>query len=155
MSDKTDELRKYRRELSHRGNYAALKTDARKKLDEVKTHFFTNDATGSADLQRTVEDVAKSVGIDLMQRSTTPPRKIDDLTGEATMSTNFEATPNQVVSFLNQLRTSPKIVNVRSAQIDPVQIAYEAPKLGELKKTLRVNLSIAGATLVTSEEKGK
>jgi hypothetical protein len=71
------------------------------------------------------------------------------------MSTNFEATPNQVVSFLNQLRTSPKIVNVRSAQIDPVQIAYEAPKLGELKKTLRVNLSIAGATLVTSEEKGK
>jgi hypothetical protein len=155
VSDKTDELKKYRRELSHRGNYDALKTDARKRLDELKTHFFTNDATGSADLQRTVEDGAKSVGIDLMQRATTQPKKVDDLTGEVVMTTTFEATPNQVVTFLNQLRTSPKTVTVRNAQIDPLQVVYEAPKAGGVIKTLRVNLSIVGATLVAPEEKTK
>ena len=155
VSDKTDELKRYRRELSHRGNYDALKTDTRKRLDELKTHFFTNDATGSADLQRTVEDGARSVGIDLMQRSTTQPKKIDDLTGEVVMTTTFEATPNQMVTFLNQLRTSPKIVTVRNAQIDPLQVVFEAPKTGEVKKTWRVNLSIVGATIVTPEEKAK
>jgi hypothetical protein len=155
VADKTDELKKYRRELSHRGNYDALRTDARKKLDELKTHFFTNDAAGSADLQRTVEDDAKSAGIDLTQRSTTQPKKIDDLTGEVAMNTTFEATPNQLTTFLNQLRTSPRIVNVRNAQIDPVQVVFEAPKTGEVKKTLRANLSIVGATLLTTEEKVK
>ncbi|HEY2379838.1 MAG TPA: GspMb/PilO family protein [Terriglobia bacterium] len=154
-SDKTEELRKYRRELSHRGNYEALKTDVRKKLDELKTHFFTNDAAGAAELQRTVEDGAKTVGIDLTQRSTTPPKKVDELTGELTMQTAFEATPNQLVAFLNQLRNSAKIVNVRNAQIDPVQPAYDAPKLGELKKTLRANLTIVGIALLVTEEKVK
>jgi hypothetical protein len=163
VADKTGELKKYRRELSHRGNYDALKNDARKKLDDLKTHFFTNDASGSADLQRMVEDSAKAVGIDLMQRTTTQPRKLDELTAEVTMTTNFEATPNQLVAFLNQLRNAPKIVNVRNAQIDPIHIVYETPKQGEVKKNLRANLTIAGVALSAqsqtapagTEQKGK
>src|SRR5689334_13878191 len=66
VADKTGELKKYRRELSHRGNYDALKADSRKRLDELSTHFFTNDAAGSAELQRIVEESAKTVGVDLM-----------------------------------------------------------------------------------------
>jgi len=69
------------------------------------------------------------------------------------MTASFEAAPNQVVAFLNQLRNSAKIVNVRNAQVDPVQIAYDAPKAGELRKTLRVNLTITGVAL--SDEKVK
>jgi len=68
-ANKTEELKKYRRELSHRGNYDALKADTRKKLDELKTHFFTNDPAGSAELQKSVEEAAKTVGIDLTQRA--------------------------------------------------------------------------------------
>lgn len=154
-SDKTDELKKYRRELSHRGNYEALKTDARKKLDELKTHFFTGDAAGSAELQRIVEESAKTVGIDLVQRTTTQPKKIDELTAEVAMTTTFDGTPNQVVAFLNQLRNSPRIVNVRNLQIDPLQLAYEVPKTGEVKKTLRANLSITGVALLSPGEKAK
>ncbi|HLH30734.1 MAG TPA: hypothetical protein VKY31_05995 [Terriglobia bacterium] len=154
-ADKTEELRKYRRELSHRGNYEALKADARKKLDEVNTHFFTNDAAGTAELQRIIEEGAKTVGIDLMQRTTSQPRKIDDLASELTMTTTFEATPNQLVAFLNQLRNSSKIVNVRNSQIDPVQVVYEAPKSGDVKKTLRANLTIVGIALVNPAEKVK
>lgn len=152
-SDKTDELKKYKRELSHRGNYESLKTDARKKVDELKMHFFSADAAGSADLQRTVEDIAKTLGIDLMQRATTQPRKIDELTSEVAMTTTFEGTPNQVVAFLNQLRNAAKVINVRNAQIDPIQIAYDTPKLGEVKKTLRANFTITGLALSAPEGK--
>jgi hypothetical protein len=152
-ADKTEQLKKYRRELSHRGNYDALKADTRKRLDDLKTHFFTNDAAGSAELQKTVEEGAKTVGIDLMQRTATPTKKLDELVSELTMTATFEATPNQFVAFLNQLRNSAKIVNVRNAQVDPAQIAYDTPKTGELKKNLRVNLTIAGVAL--SENKVK
>ena len=155
VADKSDELKKYRRELSHRGNYEALKADTRKKTDELKAHFFANDAVGTAELQRTVEEGAKSAGIDLMQRTTTQPRKIDELTSEISMTTTFEATPNQLAAFLNQLRNAPKIVNVRNAQIDPAQIVYDTPKQGELKKTLRANLTIVGVALAESSEKVK
>ena len=155
VADKSDELKKYRSELSHRGNYAALKADARKKTDELKAHFFANDAVGTAELQRTVEEGAKTAGIDLMQRTTTQPRKIDELISEISMTTTFEATPNQFTAFLNQLRNAPKIVNVRNAQIDPAQIVYDTPKQGEVKKTLRANLTIVGVALAESSEKVK
>jgi hypothetical protein len=155
VADKTEELRKYRRELSHRGNYEALKTDARKKLDDLKTRFFTSDAAGTTELQRIVEEGAKTVGVDLMQRSTTQPRKIDELTSEINLTTTFEATPNQFVAFLNQLRSAPKIVNVRNAQVDPVQIVYNAPGAGEVRKNLRVNLTITGVALAPPDNKAK
>jgi hypothetical protein len=155
VADKTDELQRYRRELSHRGNYDALKTDARKKIDDLKTHFFTSDAAGAAELQQIVEERAKTVGILLTQRSTSQPRKVDDQVSEITLTTTFEATPNQLVAFLNQLRGAAKIVNVRNAQVDPVMIAYEAPKAGVLKKDLRVNLTITGAALATADNKVK
>jgi hypothetical protein len=154
--DKTEELKRYRRELSHRGNYDALKTDARKKLDEMKTHFFTTDAAGSAELQRIVEESAKTVGVDLMQRTAGQPKKLDELTSEVTMTTMFDATPNQLAAFLNQLRNSPKIVNVRNAQIDPVQIVYDTPKTPiEVRKNLRANLTISGVALVVPAGKAK
>jgi hypothetical protein len=146
-SEMTEVLRKYRRELSHRGNYAALQADTGKKLAELRTHFFSTDAAGSAELQKLVEDSARQAGIDLAQRTATQIRKVDETVSELSMGATFESTLNQLVSFMTQLGAAPKIVNVRSAQIDPAQIAYEAPKQGELKKSVRVNLTIAGAAL--------
>ncbi len=154
-ADKADELQRYRRELSHRGNYDGLKADARKKLDELKTRFFTSDAAGAAELQQIVVERAKAVGILLMQRSTSQPRKVDELVSEIALTTTFEATPNQLVAFLNQLRGAQKIVNVRNAQVDPVQLVYDAPKSGVLKKDLRVNLTITGSALAAADNKVK
>jgi hypothetical protein len=138
--DTTDQLRKYRRELLHRGNYETLMADLRKKTAEASQYFFID----PAELQKLVEDNAKSIGVDLAQRSATQSKKVDDLFTEITMTATFEATPSQLVRLLDALRASPKIVNIRTAQIDPGQIAYEAPKTGELKKTVRVNMTIVG-----------
>jgi type II secretory pathway component PulM len=152
VAEMEDLLRKYRSELSHRGNYDALKSDTRKKLDELRTHFFTTDAAGAAELQKLVEDSARQAGVDLTQRTATQTKRVDDALSEISMSTTFEATLNQVVAFLNQLRATPKLVNVRIAQIDPTQIAYEPPKQGELKKSVRVSLTIAGGALTAPEK---
>jgi hypothetical protein len=154
-NEKSQQLKKYKRELSHRGNYEALEADTRKKLQQVQEHFFTNDTAGAAELQKTVEDSAARAGITLSQRSTGQPKKVDDLVSEISMSTSFDSTMNQLVAFLTQLQTSPKAINVRVAQIDPIQVALEAPKQGELKKSVRVNLTIAGEALNAVEQKGK
>src|SRR6516162_1885603 len=52
IAEKTQQLRKYKRELSHRGNYDALQTITRMKLQELQGHFFSNDSAGSAELQK-------------------------------------------------------------------------------------------------------
>ena len=46
-------------------------------------------------------------------------------------------------------------MNVRNAQIDPLQVVYDTPKAGEVRKTLRANLTIVGVALITAEEKVK
>lgn len=144
-ADKADQLQKYRRELTHRGAYDALIGDVRKKVADSRQYFF---GTDTGELQKIVEEGAKSVGIDLVQRSATQSRRLDDMLIEITMTATFESTPGQLVRFLDVLRSSPKIVNVKQAQIEPIQAAFEAPKTGEVKKTVRVNLAIAGEGLV-------
>jgi hypothetical protein len=143
-ADNAEQLRKYRRELAHRGAYETLTSDIRKKVTDSRQYFF---GTDTGELQKIVEESARSVGIDLAQRSATQSKKLDDMLFEITMTTTFESTPGQLVRFLEVLRSSPKVVNVKQAQIDPIQPAFEAPKTGELKKSVRVNLTISGEGL--------
>jgi hypothetical protein len=155
VADKTDRLRRFKRQLAHRNNYAALTADARRKLQEATTHFFTVDADGTAEFQKVVEDGAKGLGINLAQRSATQTRKADELVSEIAMTLSFECTPGQLVAFMGLLRTSPKVVNVKAAQVDPVQAVFELPKTGELRKNLRVNLTVAGLALAGPQSKAK
>ena len=146
-ADKTGQLRRYRRELLHQGNYEVLTADVRKKFAETNPYFFTD----ASELQKVAEDSAKTVGIALAQRSS-QMKKVDDIVNEITMAMTFESTPGQLVRFLDELRESPKIVNVRMAQIDPNQVVFEAPKTGELSKIVRVIMTIAGQVLVPRPE---
>jgi type II secretory pathway component PulM len=149
VTQKTDQLRKYRRELLHQGNYEALTADISKKITDARPYFF-NEPT---ELQKVVENGAKTVGIDLTQRSATQTKKVDELVNEISMTVAFESTPGQLVRFLEQLRESPQIVNVKTAQIDPAQVVLAAPKTGEFRKTLRVNLTIAGQSSIVADGK--
>jgi len=149
VTSKTEQLRKFRRELLHQGNYQALIADVRKKIADARPYFFNE----PAELQKVVENGAKTVGIDLTQRSATQTKKVDDLVNEISMTVAFESTPGQLVRFLDELRESPQIVNVRTAQIDPTQVVFAPPKTGELRKTIRVNLTIAGQSSTASDTK--
>ena len=77
-TDNAEQLRKYRRELTHRGAYETLTSDIRKKVADSRQYFF---GTDTGELQKIVEESARSVGIDLAQRSATQSRKLDDMAG--------------------------------------------------------------------------
>ena len=59
------------------------------------------------------------------------------------MTLSFEATPGQLVSFLNELRVLPRFVTVRSLQVAPVESVTEAPKGIDLTKNVRVVMTVS------------
>ena len=145
VTDKEEELRKYRRALVSRERYTQLLEQAKKSVAEAEGRLVRGDnpSLAQVELQTIVEDAAKKVNIPLGQRSVSAAKKKDAYFNEITMTISFESTLNQASSFLAEMRTSPKYVTVRSLQLAPVQSAQEAPTKGELKKTVKVNLTIS------------
>ena len=144
VSEKEDQLKKYRRAVIRKGNYTQLLEQARKNMAEAETRFIRGDnpTLASVELQSIVEQAAKKVGLDLNQRTVSPARKKDDSFNEITMTLALEATPSQIFGFLAEIRNEPKFVIIRNAQIAPTQVLTEAPKKGDFMKTIRANLTI-------------
>ena len=144
VSEKEDQLKKYRRAVVRKGNYTQLLEQARKNMAEAETRFIRGDnpTLASVELQSIVEQAAKKVGLDLNQRTVSPARKKDDSFNEITMTLALEATPSQIFGFLAEIRNEPKFVIIRNAQIAPTQVLTEAPKKGDFMKTIRANLTI-------------
>ena len=149
-AQKEEQLMKYRRAQIRRGNYVKLLEQARKNVAEAEGLLIRGDnpSLASVELQTIVEDAAKKVGINFIQRNISPARKKDDFFNEITVAVSFESTPNQVVSFLSEVRNAPKFVTVRNAQVAPVQVVQAPPAKGDLKKTVRVSLTL-GAILAS------
>ena len=144
VSEKEDQLKKYRRAVIRKGNYTQLLEQARKNMAEAETRFIRGDnpTLASVELQSIVEQAAKKVGLDLNQRTVSPARKKDDSFNEITMTLALEATPSQIFGFLAEIRNAPKFVIIRNAQIAPTQVLTEAPKKGDFLKMIRANLTI-------------
>ena len=144
VSEKEDQLKKYRRAVIRKGNYTQLLEQARKNMAEAETRFIRGDnpTLASVELQSIVEQAAKKVGLDLNQRTVSPARKKDDSFNEITMTLALEATPSQIFGLLAEIRNAPKFVMIRNAQIAPTQVLTEAPKKGDFMKTIRANLTI-------------
>jgi len=153
-SEKEQQLRKYRQAVQRKGHYTQLLEQARKSVADAETQLIRGDnpSLASNDLQNLVEDAAKKVNIDLVQKNVLPARKKDDYFNEITMSVSFDSTPNQLATFLSNLRSAPKFVTVRNLQLTPLETPTVAPKK-EFKKTVRVNLTV-GAVLAAPEKKG-
>ena len=88
VSEKEDQLKKYRRAVIRKGNYTQLLEQARKNMAEAETRFIRGDnpTLASVELQSIVEQAAKKVGLDLNQRTVSPARKRDDSFNEITMT---------------------------------------------------------------------
>lgn len=154
-SEKEDQLVKYRQALQRKGHYTQLLEQTRKNLAEAESRLIRGDnpSLASIELQNLVENAAKSVNLDFAQKSVLPAKKKDDYFNEITMSVTFDATPNQLTTFLANLRNSPKLVTVRNMQLAPTELATAAPKKGEFRKIVRVNLTI-GAILAVPDKNG-
>ena len=145
VTEKEDQLRKYRRAVIRKGHYAELLQQARRNLADAELRFTRGDnpSLAAVELQTIVEDAAKKTGIELSQRNITPARKRDEVFNEITVTLALDATPSQVSGFLAEIRNAPKFITVRSAQIAPAQVLMEAPKKGDFVKTMHANITIA------------
>ena len=154
-SEKEEQLRKYRQAVQRKGHYTELLAQAQKSVAEAESHLIRGDnpSIASNDLQNLVEDAAKQVSIEFAQKNVLPAKKKDQYFNEVTMSVSFNATPNQLTTFLANLRGTSKFVTVRSFQSTPLETPTAPPKKGEFKKVLRVNMTV-GAVVTTPERKG-
>jgi len=145
VGEKEDQLRRFRRALAAKDRYAQLLTQGKKSIAEGEGRLIRGDnsSLASVELQTIVEDAAKKLNITLGPRSVTAAKRKDDYFNEITMTLSFEGTPNQMSSFLGEMRASPKFVTVKNLQVAPVSPVQEAPAKGEVKKTVRVNLTVA------------
>src|SRR6266478_9296475 len=145
VTDKEEQLRKYRRAVIRKGHYTQLLEQARKNVAEAEGRFIPGDnpTLASVELQTIVEEAAKKAGIDLSQRNISPARKKDDSFNEITMTLAVDATPAQVAAFLAEIRNARKVITVRNAQMSPAQILMEPPKKGDFMKVMHANVTIA------------
>lgn len=150
VATREGELRKYRGALDSQQHYTQLLSQVKSSLEEGEGRLVRGDnpALASVELQTIVEDAAKKFSIPLGQRSMSPAKKKTDYFNEISMSLSFDGTPNQLTSLLAELRTAPKFVTVKSLQVAPVALATEAPTKGELRKTIRVSLTVSALLAV-------
>lgn len=146
VADKEDQLRRYRKALLAKDHYAQLLEQARKSIAEGESRLIKGDnaTLATVELQTTVEDAAKKLNITLGPRTVTAPKRKDNYFNEITMTLSFDGTPNQMTSMLSELRNSPKFVTVKNLQVSPLSNVQEAPPKGDVKKTVRVSLTVAG-----------
>lgn len=149
VSEKEDQLRKYRRALLRKGQYEQLIPVAARQIQDAEKILIRGDnpALATTELQTLVEEAARNAGINLLQRNVAAPRKVDAFYNELVMSLAFETTVTPLANFLANLRSTPRLLDVRNLQISPTVPLAEMPKTpGDYRKNLRVNL-IIGAVL--------
>jgi hypothetical protein len=141
---KQDQLMRYRRALVRKGHYAQTLVQARKNAADAEARLVQGDnpSLASVEFQTIVEEAARKLEINLTSRNMSAPRKKDDFFNELTMTIAFECTPNQLVTFLSEIRSAPKFITVRNSQIAPVRAVHEAPKDEDFVKAVRVNLTL-------------
>ena len=146
VTERAEQLRKFRQAVSRKGNYGTLIADANKRVAELQTRLLTgtNPVTAASEVQSMVEDSARKLEISLSQRSIIAAKKKDALTTEVGVAVTFESTPFQLAGFLSEIRNAAKFLRVSAVQVTPVQLARQLPANGELGKNLRVSLTVVG-----------
>ena len=143
--EKEDQLRRYRRAVVRKNDYGQLLREANRRLEAAEDKLISgeNPSLASAELQRIVESVAETTGLILGPRNMSTARKKDEFFNEITMALGFNCTPGQLVRFFTGLRDSGKLVVVRSLQVSPLENVDGVLPGTELKKELRVNVTVA------------
>jgi Tfp pilus assembly protein PilO len=147
-AEKQNQLRRYRRAELRKGQYADLLKVANDRVTKGESVVIAaaNASLASAEMQSLIEGVCTKVGITIAQRTLGNPRRLNDFFAEVPMTLSFDSTPGQLVSFLSELRSLPRLVSVRGLQVAPLSPVSEAPKGVDLLKNLRVNMTMAAVS---------
>lgn len=137
-------LEKYRQVVGRKGRYDGLLNQVEQQRQQASTRVIqaANPSLAAVELQSLVEGLAQRLGIMFSQRSVLPPTPGVDAFREISMSLAFVGTPQQMVSFLTEVRALPRSVRVLTMNVSPVQVAQEAPKGSPFSKDVRVSLTL-------------
>src|SRR5262249_757524 len=129
-AEKETQLKRYRRAQLRKGQYTELLKTAGARVAQSESVVIsaTNLPAASAEFQSLIEDAANRVGLMVTQRAIGSARRLNEFYAELPMTLSFESTPGQFVSFLNELRSLPRFVTVRSLQLSPFDQQVELPK---------------------------
>jgi hypothetical protein len=137
-------LQKYRQVASRKGNYDALLGQVAKLKDQAGARLIraANPSLAAVELQALVEETARKLNIVLIQRNVPSPAPSAAPLREMTMTLAFEATPQQMVAFLSELRSLPRFVRVVALTVNPLQIAQSATPSTLFSKNIRVGMTL-------------
>jgi Tfp pilus assembly protein PilO len=147
-ADKETQLKRYRRAELRKGQYEDLLKVGNERLAKSESVLIpaANVSLASAEMQSLVEGAANKIGLMPGLRLMGNARRVNDVFAELPMTMNFESTPTQLVSFINELHNLPRFLTVRTLQIAPVAPAMEAPKGSDLTKAVRVSMVVSAFT---------
>jgi Tfp pilus assembly protein PilO len=147
-AEKQNQLRRYRRAELRKGQYANLLKVANDRLTKSESVVIAaaNASLASAELQSLIEGAGSKVGLTVIQRTLGNPRRLNDFYAELPMTISFDSTPGQLVSFLSELRSIPRLITVRNLQVSPTSPVSEAPKGVDLLKNIRVNMTLGAVS---------
>jgi hypothetical protein len=176
VADKESQLKKYIQVVGRKGRYAELTNQAKKQVAEVEAVFIRadNSSLAAIEFQTLVEAAAARWGIQLSRRNvaispqsnsqnrgsgqkappaSAAPKDGADTIRDMTMTLQFGSGPQQLISFLSELRTGPKFITVLSMNLAPEQLAMSMPK-GDFSKNLRVNVTLGAVMQIPNKGAG-
>jgi hypothetical protein len=144
-------LQKYRQIAGRKGRYDMLLADLAKQKTVVEDRVIraATPSLAAVEFQTLIETAARKYDISLSQRNVTPPTGPAE-PRELTMALSFDSTPQKLVAFLTELRALPRSVRVLSLNVNPQQVAQEAPKAAPFTKDIRVGMTLGAWTLSTT-----
>ena len=158
-AEKETQLKRYRRAQLRKGQYADLIKTASARVAQSESTVISAATLplASAELQAMIEDASNKLGLVVGQRMIGTPKRLNDFYAELPLTLSFDSTPGQLIAFLNEIRTLPRFLTVRTLQVSPVQPVLDAPKGQELTKNLRVSMTIYGlaSAAIAKSESGK
>ena len=175
VADKESQLKKYIQVVGRKGRYAELTNQAKKQVAEVEAVFIRadNSSLAAIEFQTLVEAAAARWGIQLSRRNvaispqsnsqnrgsgqkppaSAAPKDGADTIRDMTMTLQFGSGPQQLISFLSELRTGPKFITVLSMNLAPEQLVTSMPK-GDFSKNLRVNVTLGAVMQIPNKGAG-
>lgn len=137
-------LRKYRQIAGRKGNYDALLAQMARQRDQAGSRLIraANPSLAAVEFQTLVEDTARRLNIVLIQRNVPSPAASTAPLREITMTLAFEGPPQQMVSFLSELRALPRFIRVSTLTVNPLQTGQSAVPSTLFSKNVRVNMTL-------------
>jgi type II secretory pathway component PulM len=130
-------LRNYRETMGREEMYKRRLEHFQKQLDQNLTRFLAGDnaTLAGSELQKVIKDCADQSGVEIIQRSILPEKKVQDIVTKVSVRIETSCTPEQLVQFLASIENYEKMLNVDEIMISAIRL----PRKYEIRPSLMIS----------------